>query len=284
MGTIIDGRALAQDVKKEVGDTVKDLNLRGIIPRLSIILIGQDQSSRHYVDLKIKQAETVGISALVHSFEDEVTISEILALIDDLNEDNKTDGILVQLPIPSHLDELTVVSAISPAKDVDGLTPSSLGRIVVGAESYSPAAAGAIVEILDRSHVTITGRKILIGGRSKILGIPLANMLIHRGGTVSIAPSPNETFVSHAKGSEIMIVDFGIPKWVKGSMVATGSIIIDCGNNYTAKNVVGDVDTDDVVQKASMVTPVPGGLGPMLIAILLKNVVKAAGLRSSEKA
>jgi methylenetetrahydrofolate dehydrogenase (NADP+)/methenyltetrahydrofolate cyclohydrolase len=175
-----------------------------------------------------------------------------------------------------------VVSTIAPAKDVDGLTPASLGRITMGEELYTPAAAGAVIEILNQSNITIHSKKILIGGTSKILALPLANMLINRGGIVTVAPSPNDSFVNYSKVSDIVIVDFGIPKLVKGRMVARGSVIIDSGNNYVDGKVVGDVDIDDVIQKVSMVTPVPGGLGPMLIAVLLKSIVKAANLRSSE--
>ena len=282
MNTIMNGRDLALKIKEDVGDNVSSLRASGIIPRLSLILIGNDESSRRYVELKVKQAEKIGISALVHSFEDDIALSEVCDLIKELNRDKKTDGILVQLPIPSHLDELMVVSTISPAKDVDGLTPASLGRIAMGEELYTPAAAGAVIEILNHSNITIHGKKILIGGTSKILALPLANMLINRGGIVTVAPSPNDSFINYSKLSDIVIVDFGIPKLVKGRMVARGSVIIDSGNNYVDGKVVGDVDIDDVIQKVSMVTPVPGGLGPMLIAVLLKSIVKAANLRSSE--
>ena len=282
MNTIMNGRDLALKIKEDVGDDVSSLRASGIIPRLSLILIGNDESSRRYVELKVKQAEKIGISALVHSFEDDIALSEVCDLIKELNRDKKTDGILVQLPIPSHLDELMVVSTISPAKDVDGLTPASLGRIAMGEELYTPAAAGAVIEILNQSNITIHSKKILIGGTSKILALPLANMLINRGGIVTVAPSPNDSFVNYSKVSDIVIVDFGIPKLVKGRMVARGSVIIDSGNNYVDGKVVGDVDIDDVIQKVSMVTPVPGGLGPMLIAVLLKSIVKAANLRSSE--
>ncbi len=282
MDTIINGRDLALKIKEDVSNSVRSLRGSGIIPRLSLIIIGKDESSLRYVELKVKEAEKVGIFALVHSFHGDITLSEVCDLINELNQDKKTDGILVQLPIPSHLDELMVVSAISPAKDVDGLSPTSLGRITMGEELYTPAAAGAVIEILNHSNITIHGKKILIGGGSRILGLPLANMLINRGGIVTVAPSANDSFVNYSKVSDIVIVDFGIPKLVKGRMVARDSVIIDSGNNYVNGKVVGDVDIDDVIQKVSMVTPVPGGLGPMLIAVLLKSVVKAAKMRSLE--
>ena len=214
MNTIMNGRDLALKIKEDVGDDVSNLRASGIIPRLSLILIGNDESSRRYVELKVKQAEKIGISALIHSFEDNIALSEVCDLIKELNRDKKTDGILVQLPIPSHLDELMVVSTISPAKDVDGLTPVSLGRIAMGEELYTPAAAGAVVEILNQSNITIHSKKILIGGTSKILALPLANMLINRGGIVTVAPSPNDSFVNYSKVSDIVIVDFGMPKMV----------------------------------------------------------------------
>lgn len=276
----MNGKDLALKIKEEVSDAVSSLRASGIIPRLSLIIIGKDESSRRYVELKVKQAEKIGILVLVHSLDDDITLSEVCDLIKQLNRDKKTDGILVQLPIPSHLNELMVVSTISPAKDVDGLTPTSLGRIAMAEELYTPAAAGAVIEILNHSNITIHGKKILIGGTSKILALPLANMLINRGGTVTVAPSADDLFVNYSKVSDIVIVDFGIPKLVKGRMVARGSVIIDSGNNYVDGKVVGDVDIDDVIQKVSMVTPVPGGLGPMLIAVLLKSIVKAAKLRS----
>ena len=274
MVIIIDGKDISAKIRGKAKEKIDELKEKGIVPGLGIVLVGSDESSKLYVELKAKHVRNAGALATIHHLDDDVSNVEVTDLINRLNNDDSVHGILIQLPLPSHLNENFIVSIISPEKDVDGLTPTSLGRIMIGSEAFHPAGAEAVMEILRRTKTPVRGKRIVIGGASKILGRPLASMLTNEGGIVTIISFPDESFINHSREADILIADFKA-KWIKGNMVAMDSIIIDAGN-YFERKVIGDVDFDDVKNRASIVTPVPGGLGPILIAVLIKNLVKAA--------
>jgi len=275
MATILDGRATTETVMEELAAQVEELKEKGVTPRLALILTGTDKYSRRYVRMKKGRAESIGMVADFHHLE-ETTQEELIALIEELNSDPTIHGIMLQLPLAKGLDELEAVEAIAPEKDVDGLTPSTLGKIMMGEEAYIPAGVEAIMELLRRYEIDPEHKHWVIAGMSNIIGKPLAALLGNMEARVTFTQKDDPHLAEVVKEADVLITELFTKHAVTAEMVKEGVVIIDNGNNYEGKKVFGDVDTEAVTEVADAITPVPGGVGPMLIAMLLRNTVKAA--------
>ncbi len=284
---IIDGKGIAEQVKEELGPAIKSLGERGIIPGLAAVIVGDDPASKTYVAMKERACDRLGINSFVHRLPEETTESELLALVQDLNTDDKIHGILVQMPVPDHIDSNKILDAIAQAKDVDGFSADSLGKIMSGREYFVPATPLGVMVLLERSGIDPSGKHAVIVGRSNIVGKPLANLLMQKkqgaNATVTICHSRTPDVSVFTRQADILIAAIGVPGYIKADMVKPGAVIIDVGINSvddpTKKRgyrLVGDVDFDAVSEVASAITPVPKGVGPMTIAMLMSNVVKAA--------
>lgn len=284
---IIDGKAIAAEMRQELKEKVTLLKAKGITPGLAVILVGDDPASKSYVRAKERACEEIGMFSDDNRLSVETTQDELLSLIDKFNKDSKIHGILVQLPLPGHIDEDKVLLAIDPAKDVDGFHPVNVGRMVVGQEAYLPCTPHGVIQLLLRSGVHLEGAEVVIVGRSNIVGKPLANMLIQKSptgnATVTICHTRTRNLTEHVHKADIVIAAAGRPDTVTANMIKPGAVVIDVGVNRiddaTKKSgyrLVGDVDFESVKNKASLITPVPGGVGPMTITMLLYNTVQSA--------
>jgi methylenetetrahydrofolate dehydrogenase (NADP+)/methenyltetrahydrofolate cyclohydrolase len=278
MGQVLDGKAVAQAVKDEVAATVAGLAYR---PGLATVLVGDDPASHSYVKGKRRDAEEVGIESIHHEVDASVGQEELIALVESLNADDAVDGILVQLPLPRDLDGEATVEAIDPAKDVDGLHPFSLGKLMLGRPGLRPCTPSGVLRILDHYGIETAGARAVIVGRSFLVGRPLAMMLSERGAdsTVSVAHSRTEDLPSVTREADILVAAAGSPGLIGAEHVRPGATVIDVGVNRTDAGLVGDVDFDAVVDIAGAITPVPGGVGPMTRAMLLVNTLRAAEAR-----
>jgi methylenetetrahydrofolate dehydrogenase (NADP+)/methenyltetrahydrofolate cyclohydrolase len=278
--TIIDGKAMAATIKDEVGERVRSLEARGVTPGLAAVLVGEDEASRIYVGAKQKACAEVGIRSERHDLRAQVSQAEVLDLIGELNDDPSVHGILVQLPLPPHLSVLAVHETISPVKDVDGLTPTSVGRLVRGEASFLPATPFGIVEMLSRTRIDTEGRDVVIVGRGPLVGMPLSIMLAQKSprgnATVTLCHTATRDLAAHTRRADILVVAAGTPRAVTVDMVKPGAAVIDVGVNRTDQGLVGDVAFDEVAEVAGWITPVPGGVGPLTVAMLLVNTVTAA--------
>ncbi len=284
---IISGTEIARHIRAELKEEVADLQAKhNITPGLATVLVGDDPASKVYVGQKEKACAELGIYSERIDLAGDVSESELLALIDKLNRAPKINGILVQLPLPKHIDEKKVLYAIDPAKDVDGFHPVNVGKLMIGAQCFLPCTPHGIQELLIRSGVETAGAEVVVVGRSNIVGKPIANMLIQKGkgadATVTICHTRTKDMAAHTRRADILIVAAGKPKTVTGDMVKEGVVVIDVGVNRIGKTaegkaiLAGDVDFDSVKEKASAITPVPGGVGPMTITMLMRNTVQAA--------
>ncbi len=284
---IIDGKAISRHVMDELEPGIAALKEKGILPRLDVVHVGEDPASRVYVRMKERACGRLGIGFEPHDLPDTTTQEELLGLLDELNSNDSIHGFLVQLPLPDQIDERKVVGAISPSKDVDGFTPVNLGKLLSGQECFAPATPGGIVELLKRSGNPPDGKHVVILGRSNIVGKPLAALLMQKrenaNATVTVCHSRTPDIPSISSQADILVAAVGRPNFVKKDMVKDGAVVIDVGINRvddpSAKRgykLVGDVDFEEVSEKASAITPVPGGVGPMTVAMLMKNVVRAA--------
>ncbi|NYZ77757.1 bifunctional 5,10-methylenetetrahydrofolate dehydrogenase/5,10-methenyltetrahydrofolate cyclohydrolase [Candidatus Micrarchaeota archaeon] len=244
-------------------------------PTLAIVLVGADKASQIYVESKIKKAAGCGIKAILHKLPETVSESEILALVDRLNEDGGVDGFIVQSPLPKHIDEMKIVKGINPAKDVDGWTPVSMGNMFVGTDSFLPATPAGVMRLLEYYNVPIEGRHAVVVGRSNVVGKPLAILLLRKNATVTICHSKTKNLAEYTKSADILIAAVGMPGLIKADMVKKGAVVIDVGITRIGEIIKGDVEFDEVLKKADC-TPVPGGVGLMTVAMLLENVVLAA--------
>ena len=282
---IIDGKAIAADVRREVAAEAKELADEGVVPGLATVLVGEDPASKVYVESKRRACAEAGISAWDHDLPASTPQEELLELIAGLNDDPKVHGILVQLPLPEHIDEEVVLEAVSAQKDADGFHPCNLGRLLTASARVVPATPAAIRELLIRSNVAVAGSHVVIVGRSNIVGKPLATLLIQKAAganaTVTVCHSATKELAEITKQAEVPVVAIGKPHAITAPMVAPGAVVIDVGVNRTAAGLVGDVDFDGARQVAAAITPVPGGVGPMTIAMLLKNVCALARRGSS---
>ena len=275
MATILNGRETSAKIIEELQAQVDELKGRGVTPALALVLTGTDKYSRRYVRMKVKRAEKIGMEAQFHHLE-ETTPEELIGLIRELNEDPAVHGIMVQLPLHEGLDELETVEAITPEKDVDGLTPSTLGKIMMGEECYLPAGVEAIMELLKRYDIDPEGKHWVIAGMSNIIGKPLAALLGNMKVQVTFCQRDDPKMAEYVKEADVIVTELFKKHAITADMVKKGVIVIDNGNNYEGKKIFGDVDTEAVAEVASAITPVPGGVGPLLIAMLLRNTVEAA--------
>jgi methylenetetrahydrofolate dehydrogenase (NADP+)/methenyltetrahydrofolate cyclohydrolase len=284
---IIDGKQVAADMRAELKAEVAKLKERGIVPGLGVILVGEDPASKSYVTAKERACEEIGIYSDDNRLDAKTSQKELMALVKKMNGDPKINGILVQLPLPKGLNESEVLLAIDPAKDVDGFHPMNVGKMVVGEKAFLPCTPHGVIQLLMRSGVAIKGAEVVIVGRSNIVGKPLANMLIQKNdtgnATVTVCHTRTKDLNYHTKRADIVIAAAGRPNTVTADMVKDGVVVIDVGVNRvedatkkTGYRLVGDVDFEAVREKASLITPVPGGVGPMTITMLLYNTVESA--------
>ncbi len=284
---IIDGEAIAAEVRNEVKVGVDKLKASGITPCLAAVLVGDVPASQVYVRTKRKACEHVGLSSVLHTPAGDIPEAQLLALIDQLNDDPAVHGILIQLPLPDHVDEAKVIERLSPSKDVDGFHPSNVGKLVIGMDTFKPCTPAGVQELLVRSGIEIAGKHAVVIGRSNIVGKPMANLLVQKhkdaNATVTVCHSRTRDLATLTRQADILIAALGSPHIVTADMVKEGAVVIDVGINRvddaSAKKgyrIVGDVDFDAVSQVASAITPVPGGVGPMTVAMLMVNTLKAA--------
>jgi methylenetetrahydrofolate dehydrogenase (NADP+)/methenyltetrahydrofolate cyclohydrolase len=277
---IIDGKAIAADIRAETAERVKVLADRGITPGLAVVLVGEDPASKIYVNSKRKACTEVGIRAGDHDLDASTSQDDLLALLKDLRENPEVHGILVQLPLPGHIDEELVLDAVPPAKDADGLHPCSMGRLLAGNHVTAPATPAGIQQMLIRTNVETSGAEVVIVGRSNLVGKPLAALLCQKAAganaTVTLCHTGTKDLPAHTTRADILVAAIGRAHTITGPMIKPGAVVIDVGMNRTEDGLVGDVDFEAAMEVASAVTPVPGGVGPMTIAMLLSNVVTLA--------
>ncbi len=276
MARIIDGKAISAQIRAELKEEIAAMKTR---PGLAVVIVGSDPASQVYVRNKHKACGEVGIYSEVHELPEETTEAELLALVEKLNRDEKINGILVQLPLPKHLSEKTVIAAIDPRKDVDAFSAVNVGRIMLGDYDFLPCTPAGVMELLKRSGIDAAGKNCVVVGRSNIVGKPMAMLLLHANGTVTVAHSKTKDLAAGTRGADILVVGVGRAKMIGVDMVKDGAVVIDVGMNRDENGkLCGDVDFAAVEPKASFITPVPGGVGPMTITMLLKNTIKAARL------
>jgi methylenetetrahydrofolate dehydrogenase (NADP+) / methenyltetrahydrofolate cyclohydrolase len=282
---IIDGKAVAAEVRERVAAGVAEFKQAqdGDVPGLATVLVGEDPASHIYVSNKRKQTEEVGMRSIHHELGTGTPQDELLDLIADLNEEDTVDGILVQLPLPDQIDPDEVVAAISPAKDVDGLNPITAGMLAQGRPGLVPCTPQGVIELLDHADVEIEGAEAVVLGRSILVGRPLASLLLGRNATVTICHSRTRDLAAVCSRADILVAAVGSPRLVTAEMVKPGAAVIDVGTNRTDDGLVGDVDFDAVAEVAGAITPVPGGVGPMTIAMLLSNTLSAARDRVGQR-
>lgn len=281
MATVIDGKGLAAKMRAEAAKDVAALKRAGVNPGLAVVLVGDDQASATYVRSKLRDCEECGIASSDYKLPADASQDEILQLVRNLNDDPKITGILVQMPLPSHLDAEEIIEAISPLKDVDGFHPTSLGRLVRGLPGLRPCTPAGIMVMLDEYNIELAGKNAVIVGRSSIVGKPMAHMLLERDATISVAHSRTRNLDEICRSADILVVACGIARLVKGDWVRPGATVIDVGMDRDEDGrLCGDVDYDDVFNVAGAITPVPGGVGPMTRAMLMSNVVTAARMQA----
>jgi methylenetetrahydrofolate dehydrogenase (NADP+) / methenyltetrahydrofolate cyclohydrolase len=284
---IISGTEVAESMRAELAAEIVELKARGKTPGLGVILVGEDPASRSYVTAKEKACADIGIYSDDHRVPADTSEAQLLELVEQMNGDRRIDGILVQLPLPKHIDEDRVLLAIDPKKDVDGFHPMSVGKMMLGQETFLPCTPHGVLHMLKRSGVTVAGAHVVIVGRSNIVGKPLANLLIQKSdlgnATVTVCHTRTKDLAHHTLQADILIAAAGRPEFITADMVRDGAVVIDVGVNRvddaTKKKgfrLVGDVAFDEVAKKASLITPVPGGVGPMTITMLLYNTVTSA--------
>ncbi len=273
---IIDGKAIAAAIRQDVRERVRRLREeRGGVPGLAVILVGEDPASGSYVRSKAKACEEVGVASRQLTFPSFVSQDELTDAVRRLNRDPGIHGILVQLPLPRHLDERAALEAVDPAKDVDGFTFASIGLLVENQGGFVPCTPAGILELLDQEKIEIAGRHAVVVGRSEIVGKPTAMLLLHRHATVTICHSRTADLAAETRRADILVVAAGRARLIADHMVKPGAVVIDVGINRVEGKLVGDVDFDSVVAMASAITPVPGGVGPMTVAMLLRNTLRA---------
>ena len=273
---LIDGKIISASVKERVKGEVEALKQQGITTGLAVIIVGEDPASKVYVANKKKSCEALGIISEEYALPENTTQEELLALIDELNNKKSINGILCQLPLPRHLDEQAVINAILPEKDVDAFHPQNVGKIMLGEYDFVPCTPAGIMEMLAYENIDIEGKTCVVIGRSNIVGKPMGMLLLHKNGTVTICHSRTKDLASVCKEADILVAAVGRPNFVTADMVKDGAVVIDVGINRVDGKLVGDVDFENVKDICSAITPVPGGVGPMTIAMLMQNTLTAA--------
>ncbi len=276
MSKIIDGKVISAAVKQKVADGVAELKNKGISVGLAVIIVGEDPASKVYVANKKKACEALGIVSEEYALPETTTEEELLALINELNNKKSINGILCQLPLPKHLDEKLIINSISPEKDVDAFHPSNVGRIMIGDFDFVPCTPAGVMEMLKYEGIEVEGKNCVVIGRSNIVGKPMNMLLLHKNGTVTICHSRTKNLKEICANADILVAAVGKAGFVKADMVKEGAVVIDVGINRENGKLCGDVDFDAVAPKCSAITPVPGGVGPMTIAMLMQNTLTAA--------
>jgi methylenetetrahydrofolate dehydrogenase (NADP+)/methenyltetrahydrofolate cyclohydrolase len=275
--TILDGKKLSNKIKEELKKEVKELKEKGIIPGLAVILVGNDPASHTYVKMKKNASKEIGINSIVYEMPENVSEEELLKKIDEINENPDIHGLLIQLPLPKHIDTTKILERVNPKKDVDGFHPYNMGRLVEGLNTFAPCTPLGVMEIFKEYNIDLVGKDVCVVGASNIVGKPMWALLVNAWATVDICHIETRDLAAHTKRVDIVIVGVGKPNLITADMVKEGVIVVDIGiNKLPNGKLVGDVDFENVSKKASYITPVPGGVGPMTIAMLLKNTVKAA--------
>ncbi len=284
MAKIIDGKAISKQVREEIAAEVSAFKEKhGCAPGLAVIIVGNDPASQVYVRNKKRACEEVGFYSESYEMPEETTQDELVALVERLNNDDKINGILVQLPLPKHLDETEILLKIRPEKDVDAFHPYNVGKIMIGNHDFLPCTPAGVMVLLERSGVQISGKKCVVIGRSNIVGKPMAMLLLHANGTVTVCHSKTENLSEICREADILVASIGKPEFVTADMVKDGAVVVDVGiNRLESGKLVGDVAFSKVEPKASYITPVPGGVGPMTITMLLQNTLTAAKLAKGE--
>lgn len=278
---VIDGKAVSKKVKEDVKAECEQLKAKGITPGLAVIIVGDDPASQVYVHNKEVACEACGFYSVKYALPAETTQDELNALVDKLNKDDKINGILCQLPLPSHLDDKEVINRIDPLKDVDAFHPVNVGAIMIGDYNYLPCTPAGVMELIHSTGIDVSGKKAVVIGRSNIVGKPMAMLLLHENATVEITHSRTRNLAGITKEADILVAAIGKAKFVKADMVKDGAVVIDVGMNRDENGkLCGDVDFEDVKDKCSFITPVPGGVGPMTIAMLMKNTLTAAKIQN----
>ncbi|PID03540.1 bifunctional methylenetetrahydrofolate dehydrogenase/methenyltetrahydrofolate cyclohydrolase FolD [Sporosarcina sp. P2] len=276
----IDGKAIGQEIRNELKEEVASLITQGVQPGLAVILVGENSASETYVKNKEKSSKEAGMKSVLTKLPETVSEEDLLHEVEKLNQDETIDGILVQLPLPKHIDENKVIRAISPEKDVDGFHPMNVGKMLIGQETFLPCTPYGIMQLLERSNVDIAGKHAVIIGRSNIVGKPMGQLLLQKDATVTYCHSRTEDLKKFTQQADILIVAIGIAKFITGDYIKEGAVVIDVGMNRDENGkLCGDVDYESAEKQASAITPVPGGVGPMTITMLLKNTVESAEKR-----
>jgi len=273
---VIDGKAIAAQIRSDIAKQVKELRATGLVPGLAVVMVGDDPASSIYVNMKKRACDELGISSRQHLLPASTSQAELLDLIESLNADPDVHGILVQLPLPDHIDEQEVIAAISPAKDVDGFHPVNLGSLVAGRHGFVPCTPAGIIRLIKSTGVEIQGKECVVVGRSVIVGKPTALLLLQENGTVTVCHSKTKDLADKCRRADILVVAVGRPGFIKSDMVKPGAVVIDVGINRVDGRLIGDVEFETVKEIAGYITPVPGGVGPMTIAMLMHNTVQAA--------
>lgn len=285
MAKILSGKTVSARVKQELKIEAENLTKAGTKPGLAVVIVGDDSASKVYVANKEKACAELGIYSEKYALSADTTEDELLALIKKLNADDKIHGILVQLPLPKHLDDKTIINNILPSKDVDAFHPTNVGRIMIGDFDFVPCTPAGIMELIHESGVEVGGKECVVIGRSNIVGKPMSMLLLHENGTVTVCHSKTADLKAQTRRADILVAAVGIPKFVKADMVKPGAVVIDVGMDRDENGkLCGDVDFDEVEKVASAITPVPGGVGPMTIAMLMRNTITAAKRAHENKA
>jgi len=280
---IIDGKQIAASLREEIKAGVAGLNSRNVIPGLAVVLVGEDPASRVYVSMKEKACEQTGIYSDEHKLPAETSEDELLQLVEQLNNDVRIDGILVQLPLPKHIDENKILEAISPRKDVDGFHPYNVGRLVTGNPLFQPCTPYGVMKMFEHIGYDLTGKQVVVVGRSNIVGKPVALMCLAQHATVTICHSRTRDLAEQVGRADVVIAAVGVPEMVKGAWIKPGAVVIDVGVNRVGdKKLVGDVEYAAALERAAAITPVPGGVGPMTITMLLYNTLESAKRRAQK--
>ena len=283
MTQIIDGKQISKQIKDELKDKVSKYKSEGTEISMAVIMVGNDPASAVYVNNKKKACEYIGIRSLSYELPEETTEAELLELIDKLNNDPSVNGILVQLPVPKHIDDNKIIRAISPLKDVDGFHTQNVGSLCIGEKGFVSCTPAGIIQLLKRSGIEIAGKECVVIGRSNIVGKPMALLLLQENATVTVCHSKTKDLKEVTKRADILVVAIGKPKMITSEYVKDGAVVIDVGIHRNENNqLCGDVDYDDVYEKCSYITPGPGGVGPMTIAMLMNNCVESVALQMSE--
>ena len=283
MAKLLMGKEVSARIKDELKIKVAELKEKGINPALAVIIVGEDPASKVYVNNKKKACEYCGIRSLEYALPEETTQEELLELIEKLNNDDTVSGILCQLPVPEHINEQAIINAINPKKDVDAFHPVNVGKIMTGNYDFVPCTPAGVMELIKESGIDVNGKECVIVGRSNIVGKPMSMLLLHQNGTVTICHSKTKNLAEKTRQADILVAAIGKPEFITADMIKEGAVVIDVGINRIApKKLVGDVEFEGAEKKAAAITPVPGGVGPMTIAMLMKNTIKAAEINKTK--